>query len=111
MNEQKIVNLLGFAARMRKIIFGKDNIREYIRNPRKRYKFIVIASDTGESIKEDTIKRCQSHRVPYVLLKDFTKETLGKSLGRDEISVVGVLDENIVKGLIDVANVGGDSNV
>lgn len=111
MNEQKVVNLLGFASRMRKIIFGKDNIREYIRNPKRKSKFIIIASNVGESIKEDTIKRCESHHVPYILLKNITKEELGRSLGKDEISVVGVLDENIVNGIKEVANVGGDSNV
>ncbi|SHE84469.1 Ribosomal protein L7Ae [Marinitoga hydrogenitolerans DSM 16785] len=111
MNEQKVVNLLGFASRMRKIIFGKDNIREYIRNPKRRKKFIIIASDVGESIKEDTIKRCQSHKVPYVLLSNYTKEQLGRALGKDEISVVGVLDENIVNGIKEVVNVGGDSIV
>ncbi|GAB6190235.1 50S ribosomal protein L7ae family protein [Marinitoga arctica] len=111
MNEQKIVNLLGFASRMRKIIFGKDNIREYIRNPKRKNKFIIIASDVGESIKEDTIKRCQSHHVPYVLLKNYKKEKLGRALGKDEISVVGVLDENIVNGIKEVVNVGGDSIV
>ncbi|WP_129408720.1 L7Ae/L30e/S12e/Gadd45 family ribosomal protein [Marinitoga lauensis] len=111
MNEQKVVNLLGFASRMRKIIFGKDNIREYIRNPKRRAKFIIIASDVGDSIKEDTIKRCRSHHVPYVLLKEYTKNELGRSLGKDEISVVGVLDENIVKGILEVVNAGGDSNV
>ncbi|OQY08613.1 MAG: 50S ribosomal protein L7ae [Marinitoga sp. 4572_148] len=111
MKEQKIVNLLGFASRMRKIIFGKDNIREYIRNPKRRNKFVIIASDVGQSIREDTIKRCQSHDVPYVVLKNFTKEQLGRALGKEEISVVGVLDENIVKGIKEVVNVGGDSIV
>ncbi|KLO23063.1 50S ribosomal protein L7 [Marinitoga sp. 1197] len=111
MNEQKIINLLGFAARMRKIIFGKDNIREYIRNPKRKSKFIIIASDVGESIKEETIKKCKTYKVPYVLLKNFSKIDLGRSLGKEEISVVGVLDENIVKGIKDVVNAGGDSIV
>ncbi|MBM7559516.1 L7Ae/L30e/S12e/Gadd45 family ribosomal protein [Marinitoga litoralis] len=111
MNEKKVVNLLGFASRMRKIVFGKDNIREYIRNPKRRKKFIIIASNVGESIGEDTIKRCESHKVPYITLKNYTKEQLGHALGKDEISVVGVLDENIVDGIKEVVDAGGDSIV
>lgn len=107
MREEKILNLLGFASRSRSFVFGKDGIRAYIRGKQKN-KIIIIASDTGETVKEDTIKRCKSHEVIYYVLKNHDKEALSNALGKLEISVVGVTDENLAAGIIDLVKNGGE---
>ncbi len=108
MKEKKILNLLGFASRSRSFIYGKDGIRSYLRGT-NRHKIVVIASDTGESVKEDTIKRCKSHNAYYYVLRNHNKEDLSNALGKLEISVVGVEDENLAKGIIDLVKNGGEN--
>ena len=107
MREKKILNLLGFASRSRAFVFGKDGIRAYLRS-NQRNKIIIIASDTGETVKEDTVKRCKSHEVIYYILRNHNKDDLSNALGKLEISVVGVIDENLAAGIIDLVKNGGE---
>jgi len=109
MREKKILNLLGFASRSRSFVFGKDGIRAYIRGNQKN-KIIIIASDTGDAVKEDTVKRCKSHGIIYYILKDYNKEDLSNAMGKLEISVVGVTDENLAAGIIDLEKNGGEND-
>ncbi|BBE30266.1 hypothetical protein OSSY52_04070 [Tepiditoga spiralis] len=104
--EDKILGLIGFSSRTRSFVFGKDGIRSYIKSLQNK-KVVIIASDTGKSTKDDTIKRCESFNVPCVVLKTKTKEDLSNALGKTEVSIVGIEDENIVKGILDL--VGGDA--
>ncbi|MGQ9855367.1 MAG: L7Ae/L30e/S12e/Gadd45 family ribosomal protein [Fervidobacterium sp.] len=96
----KVLSYLGFAARANKIVFGKDMIKEYLNDPRIKDKVLIIAKDAGERVKKDIIIRCDISNVDYFEILD--KKTLAKAVGKKEISVLGIVDENLVKAIKDV---------
>ncbi|ACR80097.1 MULTISPECIES: ribosomal L7Ae/L30e/S12e/Gadd45 family protein [Kosmotoga] len=102
--------MLGFAAKARKIVFGKDQIRAYLRNRRQKKKVLVLASDASESIKKDWLKRCESQKVPFVLLKNTDRISLAKALGKVSFSAVGVTDEELAAEIVRLAEAGGEKN-
>ncbi|SHH15410.1 L7Ae/L30e/S12e/Gadd45 family ribosomal protein [Thermosipho atlanticus] len=100
MTEKKVLTLLGFASKAKKLVYGKDNIREYIKDFKQKHKVIIIASDAGERVKRDVKIRCEISRVPYI---EFSKkDELSKATGMLNVSVLGIKDENIVKSIIDL---------
>jgi len=96
----KILTYIGFATRARQIVYGKERIRDYIKSPR-RYKVLVIAKDASERLKRDLVIRCRKRKVPYII--DFSKDDLGKILGKSEVSAVGIENDDLVKAILNVA--------
>ena len=93
---EKIYSLLGFAARARNLVYGKERIRAYMR-AQKDEKLVVVAEDASDRLKWDL--KMRSEKTGTTLLEMFTKEELGKLLGKEEISALGVEDENIIAGI------------
>lgn len=98
LGEQKILSYMGFAAKANKIVYGKQGLRNYIRSFQRK-KVILIPKDTGSRVKLDVIKHCQIFDVPYIEL-NYTKSDLAKALGKQNISVIGITDENIIEGIL-----------
>lgn len=96
---QRIYSYIGFAVRARKVVFGKERIRAYIRSPREK-KLIVIAEDASERTKRDVTLRCERKKVPYVVM--FKKEELGRLLGKPEVSVIGIEEDNLVTAILEM---------
>lgn len=105
MNEQKILTLLGFASKAKKLVYGKDNIRDYIKNPKLKNKLIIIAKDTGERVKKDIKIRCNISNVPLIEFSD--KKTISKATGMENVAVIGIIDENMVKSILEFYSKGG----
>ena len=95
--KNKIYSLLGFAARSRKLVFGKERIRAYIKSRRKK-KLIILAEDASDRIKKDIKMRCESFGVK--ILEMFTKKELGILIGKGEITAFGVENDGIVDGIL-----------
>ena len=100
MNKEKILSLLGFAAKAKKLVYGKDNIRDYIKNPKLKKKVIILAIDTGERVKKDIKIRCDVSNVP--IIEFFTKAELSKATGMVNVAVLGVRDENMVESILNI---------
>ncbi|MDI3471794.1 MAG: hypothetical protein PWQ20_116 [Thermotogaceae bacterium] len=102
---EKILTLLSFASKAKKLVYGKENIREYI----KRRKLIIISSDSGRRVKRDVFKRCDIFNCDVLILENVDKEALAKKLGMANLSVIGVDDQGILDGIIKVVERGGAS--
>ncbi|MCD6551672.1 L7Ae/L30e/S12e/Gadd45 family ribosomal protein [Thermotoga sp.] len=94
--EKKVYSYIGFAVRARKVVFGKERIRAYIRAPRKK-KLIIIAEDASDRTKRDTIVRCENKNVPYIIM--FTKEELGRLLDKPGVSVIGLEEDSLIEAI------------
>ncbi len=97
MNQEKIYSLLGFAARSKRLSFGKERIRGYLRSDREK-KLVIIAKNASKRLKMDLRIRSSEGTV---LLEMFTKSELGKLLGKSLISAVAVEDDSIIDGIIE----------
>lgn len=102
---EKILTLLSFASKAKKLVYGKENIRGYI----KRGKLIVVSSDIGKRVKKDILKRCDIFDCDVLLLENVSKETLARKLGMTNLAVVGIDDQGILNGIIKVVERGGAS--
>lgn len=107
--EDKILGLIGFCSKTRSFVYGKDRVRSYIKNPNPN-KFVIIAADCGETVKDDVMKSCEYHKVPFILFKSKNKADLAQALGKEqeEVSVIGLEDFNIIKGILKIVNSGGE---
>ncbi len=98
MSKEKIYSLLGLAARMRKLSYGKERIRAYMRSPR-RQKLVIVAVDSSDRLKRDL--RIRARNTGTRLLIMFQKSELGKLLGKGEVSALVVEDDGILRGIIE----------
>ena len=92
----KFFNFLGLAKRAGNLVEGYSKCNE-LRNKKRMYLFI-ISNDVSESTKNKFKKHCNENKIPCI--EDFSKEDLGISIGRDEIKILAVQDENMAKKLI-----------
>ncbi len=99
--EERIVGMLGLAAKSGNILTGQKAVKKYISSPgKKEEKLVIFASNYGQSV-EAVLKKCKMHGVLYVKLK-MKKDELGKCLGRREISVIAITDRGFVNGIKDI---------
>lgn len=91
----KFFNFLGLAKKSRSLLEGYSKCNEE-RNKRKLFLFI-ISLDASDSSKRKFINHCTNNNIPYI--EDFSKEELGLAIGRPEIKILGITDENMAKKL------------
>nr|WP_273229375.1 ribosomal L7Ae/L30e/S12e/Gadd45 family protein [Kosmotoga pacifica] len=104
-----MLSYLGFARKANRIVFGKEMIRSYLRENRRK-KVLIVASDTSDSIKLDWRKRCQSHGAFYVELEHTNKLNLARAVGLNNISAIGITDEGLAAEIIKLVRPGGEDN-
>ncbi len=105
--EKKILSILGIASKTGKIVLGQKALKTYI-SSFQRKKFLVFASDHGESV-DALIQKCKTYGVPFVKLK-VNKADLGKAVGKSEVSAVGIVEETFIEGIkkiIEESSIGG----
>jgi ribosomal protein L7Ae-like RNA K-turn-binding protein len=92
----KFFNFLGLAKRSRNILEGYSKCNEE-RNRRRLYLFI-ISKDASDSSKRKFVNHCKTKNIPYI--ENFSKEELGEAIGRPEIKIIALTDENMAKKLL-----------
>jgi len=93
--KKKIYSLLGFAARARKLVYGKERIRDYMKSDREK-KLVVVAEDASERLKMDLkMRTSRGTRI----IEMFTKEELGKLVGKEEVAAFGIEEDGIIEGI------------
>ncbi len=94
----KFFNFLSIAKKSGKLLEGYSKCDDY-RNKTKIYLFI-ISKDLSDKSKSKFIKHCNEKNIPYI--EDFSKEELGVSIGRKEIMLLGILDNQISKKMLEL---------
>ncbi|HHZ01036.1 MAG TPA: ribosomal L7Ae/L30e/S12e/Gadd45 family protein [Sedimentibacter sp.] len=92
----KIYSMLGLARKGGKISIGFDLTKSDVENNKSF--LVVIAGDASEKTKKNIKFICDRYRCPYIEYGE--KENLGKSLGKNPVSVLSVTDKNIASYLI-----------
>lgn len=96
-SEKKLMSLLGFAARARKLVCGTDLCRDEIR--RGRLPLVVVAADASANTKKRIADACRFYGADMVLAP-ITSFDLSRQIGKSaSIAVVGVTDMNFVNGI------------
>lgn len=94
----KFFNFLGLAKRSGSIIEGYSKCNEQ-RNRIQLYLFI-ISDDASDSTRRKFVNHCTQKNIPYI--ENFSKEELGYAIGREEVKVLAISDQNIAKKLLEL---------
>lgn len=92
----KFLNFLGLCKRSGKLLEGYNKCEETL--GKKPIYLFIFSKDISKRSEERFLKYCEKYKIPYI--NGFSKEELGYSIGRSEINILAVLDENMAKRLI-----------
>ena len=89
------LNLLGLAYKASKIVIGFDDVLLKI----KKIKLIFISNEL--SINSVNKLKKESEKYNILIMDKFSKEELSHSIGKKNISVIGIIDEGFKKLMIE----------
>ena len=67
---------------------------------------VIVSSDTGETSKKKILDKCKFYKVPCFVVLD--KETLSKSVGKGNISSVGIKSMGGAQKIINILEKEGN---
>lgn len=102
----KFFNFLGLAKRSGNLIEGYSKCNEE-RNRKKLYLFI-ISNDASNSTKKKFVNHCKINNIKTI--EDFSKEEIGASIGREEVKILAIADENMANKLYSLYKEEKDKN-
>ena len=88
--------MIGMARKSGKISIGYDSSLKIIK--KNKNCVIIIAQDASEKTKKNIIYECDKYDCKYIIKGE--KQILGKFLGKDIVSIVGIYEKNIALYLI-----------
>ncbi len=115
---EKILSMLGFAMRARKLICGADKICDEIRRhgcpsedgevPKRKIGIVIIASDASDNTKKRIINACNHYNVE-LYRSDITSNNLADRIGRlSSAAVCATFDRGFTDGILKA--VGGSAD-
>ena len=96
LKQNKIYSLLGIAMRGRNLVSGEFQTLEAIKKGSAM--LVIIAEDASDNTKKLFSDKCLFYQVP--VFQYGTREELGKAVGKDLRSSVGVCDAGLADAVI-----------
>ena len=87
------MNLLGLAYRANKTVLGEQVLKKI-----RKVKLLILASDISEKSRERYLKKCHYYRIDS--MEDFNSVELSQALGKENVKVIGILDEGFKKAIL-----------
>ena len=95
MDIRKIEGLLGMAQRAGKIVSGELAVQKAVASGQAAA--VIVAADASERTKETALREAELKGIPAYSI--FTKEMLGRCLGKEYRAVAALLDRGFAKTL------------
>ena len=102
MINNKILGLIGLAARARKVCFGADSVEERIN--KNKVKMLIVAEDASQRTKDKFNKIAKEKNVPIIIKGDI--ELLSKTIGKSNKAIIGIEDINLSNEIQRINNGG-----
>jgi ribosomal protein L7Ae-like RNA K-turn-binding protein len=96
LKQNKILSLLGIAAKGRNVVSGEFQTLEAIKKGSAM--LVIIAEDASDNTKKLFADKSSFYRIPIVVYG--TKEELGGSIGKDFRSSLGVCNAGLADAII-----------
>lgn len=96
MRQNKVFSLLGIAMRGHNLVSGELQTLEAIKKGSAM--LIIIAEDASENTRKLFTDKCSFYGVPVYSYG--TKESLGKAIGKDLRSSLGVCEAGLAKSIV-----------
>ena len=101
--KNKILGLIGLAARARKISYGTDSVKLQI--SKNNVKLIIISEEASERTKKNFIDLSEKYKVQKILFGKI--EELSKAIGKSNKAVIGIQENGLASEIVKIYN-GGD---
>ena len=102
MINNKILGLIGLAARARKVCFGADSVED--RTSRRQVKLLIVAEDASDRTKDKFKKIAEKENVPIIVKGEI--ELLSKAIGKSNKAIIGIEDINLSNEIQRINNGG-----
>ena len=96
---RKVLGLVGLGIRGRRAVVGVQQVRDAAR--RGKLKLALVASDASQNSMDKVVPLLTARSV--TILEGFKSEELAASCGRESVSVLGVLDAGLARGIREAA--------
>ena len=104
MKNNKILGLIGLAARARKVSFGADSVE--LEAQKNKVYLIILAQDSSSRTKEKFQKISEKYNIPIIITQ--TIEELSKAIGKSNKAILGIEDINLASEIQKINN-GGEA--
>jgi ribosomal protein L7Ae-like RNA K-turn-binding protein len=98
MVRQRVFRLLGLGVRSRGAIVGVEQVREAAKG--NKLAFAVVAVDASENSLKKVVPLLNARRVRFIEVPSAAE--LGAAVGRDQTTVVGIVDRQLAAGVRDL---------
>ena len=96
MKQNKILALLGLAMRGKNLVSGEFQTIEAVKSGAALV--VIVAEDASDNTKKLFHNKCSFYEIP--VYEYGTKEDLGRAIGKDLRSSLGVCDEGLARAVI-----------
>lgn len=103
MSNKKILGLIGFAAKARKICFGADSVEQQVK--KKKVYLVLVARDASERTKDKFKKLCKEYDIKIII--DGEIQMLSKAIGKSNKAIIGIEERNLASEIQKI-NDGGE---
>lgn len=103
-NNQKVYGLLGLSAKAGKIAFGTESCLDLIY--KRKIKLVLLAEDSADRTINNFTNICREKNIPIKIFG--RKETLSKSIGQTNKTVIGIRDKNFANAILKIID-GGET--
>jgi len=98
---ERAMRLLGLGVRSRGVIVGVEQVRDAVK--RNKVHFAVVASDASPNSLDKVVPLLNARRVRFIEVP--SAATLGAAVGREQTTVVGIVDRQLAAGVREVVGV------
>lgn len=102
MINNKILGLVGLAARARKVCFGADSVELQIR--KKKVYLIIVAKDASNRTKDKFRNISEEYDISIIIEGEI--EILSKAIGKSNKAIIGIEDSNLASEIQKINNGG-----
>ena len=118
---RKILSMLGFAMRARKLLCGTDKVCDEIRRhgcpsedgkiQKQKIGIVIIASDASDNTKKRIINACNHYNVGFYR-SEITSDELADRIGRiSSAAVCATFDKAFTDGILKAVGVSDDNRL
>ena len=97
----KILTLLGFAAKAGKLSYGFDSVCTAL--SQKKSKLVLTANDVSVKSQKEILYFCDKYKITSIVLQNHNMETISHAVGK-KCGVLAVNDESFAQGLMSTIN-------
>ena len=96
LKQNKVLSLLGLAMRGRNLVSGEFQTLDAVKDGSAM--LVIIAEDASANTKKLFSNKCTFYEVPFFYFGE--KEELGRAIGKEERSSLGVCDAGLADAII-----------